>query len=113
LTQATTLLAQGLMVAAECHDLVGIGMALTGMARIAALCGAYQRAALLLAAREETATTNLVVRFWPLERKETERTLAVLHVHLDAATFATAWAAGAVMSLEEAVAYALVDLTPQ
>lgn len=63
---------------------------------------------LLLAAKEETATTNPVVRFWPLERKVNERTLSILHAHLDDATFAAAWAEGAAMSVEQAVAYAVL-----
>ncbi|HMN27535.1 MAG TPA: hypothetical protein PKE45_05210, partial [Caldilineaceae bacterium] len=113
LAQANTLFKKGLMIVTECHDLVGTGMALIGLARIAALRGAYQRATLLLAAKEESATTNPVVRFWPLERKETERTLTILHAHLDDATFAAAWAEGSAMSLEQAVAYALADSIPQ
>jgi len=111
LTQAGTLFTKGLTVVTECHDLVGIGMALSGMANSAALGGAYQRATLLLAAKEETATTNPVVRFWPLERKENERTLTILHKHLDEAAFAAAWAEGCAMSLEQAVAYALAEPT--
>jgi hypothetical protein len=104
---------QGLMICSECHDRVGIGMALIGLASTAALRGAYHRAAVLTAAKEESARTNPVVRFWPLERMENERTLAILHAHLDDATFATAWAAGCAMSLEQTVAYALADPTPQ
>jgi tetratricopeptide (TPR) repeat protein len=111
--QANMLFKQGLMICSECHDRVGIGMALIGLASTAALRGAYHRAAVLTAAKEESARTNPVVRFWPLERMENERTLAILHAHLDDATFATAWAAGCAMSLEQTVAYALADPTPQ
>jgi len=112
LMQASTLFTKGLRVAAECHDLVGIGMALNGLASAAALCGDYHRAALLLAAKEKTAKTNPVVRFWPLERKENERTLEILYAHLNDATFTVAWTEGAAMSLEQAVAYALAAPTP-
>jgi tetratricopeptide (TPR) repeat protein len=109
LIQTSIALTNGLRVATECHDLVGIGMALGGLASEAALRGAYRQAALLLAAKEESATTNPVVRFWPLERKEKERLLVLLHGHLDDTTFATVWAEGRAMSLEQAVAYALAD----
>jgi len=111
LTQASTLFSKGLMLAAECHDLVGIGMALIGLARTAASYGDYQRATMLLAAKEETTAINPIVRYWPLDRIENERTLTILHKHLDEAAFAAAWAEGCAMSLEQAVAYALAEPT--
>jgi predicted ATPase len=113
LRQASTLFAQGLRFCDECHDLAGTSMALIGLARTAALAGEYERAAILTAAKEEMLALNPIMRFWPLERTENERTLALLHAHLDDTTFATAWAKGAAMSTEEAVAYALAGSGPQ
>jgi predicted ATPase len=109
LLQADSLLKKGLMVATECHDLVGSGMALIGLARIAALREDYQRASVLTAAKEEIVAINPVARFWPMERKENEKVLALIHAHLDDATFAAAWAKGIAMSLEQAIAYALAE----
>jgi hypothetical protein len=42
---------------------------------------------------------------------ENERTLAILHADWGDATFAAAWAEGAAISSEEAVAYALARST--
>jgi len=109
LTQASTLFSKGLMLATECHDLVGIGMALIGLARMAASHGDYQRATILLAAKEEMTVINPIVCYWPMDRTENERTLTILHAQLDDATFATSWTEGRALSLEQAVAYALAD----
>ena len=49
------------------------------------------------------------VRYRPMDRKQSERTLVTLHAHVDETAFATAWAAGCAMSLEQAVAYGLAD----
>jgi hypothetical protein len=113
LTQASTLFTKGLMIASECHDLTGISMALIGLARTDALRGAYERAAVLTAAKEEVLALNPIMRHWPMDRTENEHTLAILHAHLDDTTFANAWAAGCAMSLEQAVAYSLSDPAPQ
>jgi len=114
LVEAIRLFKKGLLVAVECQDQPGISFAFVGLARTAAISGAEQRAARLLAAKEEVAIVNPIVRFWPMDRIENERTLAVIHAHLDDATFAAAWAAGIAMSLAQAVAYALADpILPQ
>ena len=106
---AGTLFIKGLRIASECHDLTGISMALIGLARTAALCGDYKRASVLTAAKEEVLALNPIMRYWPMDRTENERTLAILHAHLDEAAFAAAWAEGAALSLEQAVAYALAE----
>jgi len=109
LRRASTLFAQALRLVDECLDLTGITMVLIGLARIAALCGEYERAAILTAAKEEMLTVSPIMRYWPLDRTENERTLAILHAQMEDATFAAAWAEGAAMSVEQAVAYALSD----
>ncbi len=113
LGQADLLLKKGLTIVTKHHDLVGTGMALIGLARMAAISGDYQRATLLLAANEEMTAINPIVRHWPMDRIENERTLAILHAHMDDASFAAAWTAGCALSLEQAVAYALADPAPQ
>jgi predicted ATPase/DNA-binding SARP family transcriptional activator len=107
--QAASLFKKGLTIGSECQDQPGIGFALLGLARIAIAAGHYQRATLLLAVNDATAAFNPIIRFWPMDRKETALALATLHAHLDDATFAAAWAAGCALSLEQAVAYALTD----
>ncbi len=109
LAEAITFFKRALQVAVDCRDQVGVSFVLIGLARTAAAQGDYQRATALLAAKEEIAGINPIARFWPMERKENEKVLALIHAHLDEATFAVAWAAGAAMTLEQAVAYALAD----
>ena len=111
LAQADTLFKKGLIIVAKRHDQVGVGMALIGLARMAAIHGDYQRATILTAAKEEMLTVNPIVRFWPMDRIENERTLTILHAHMDDETFAAAWAEGLTMSVEQAIAYALADPT--
>jgi hypothetical protein len=41
------------------------------------------------------------------ERAEFERTVALVRAQLDAESFATAWVTGRVMTLEQAIAYAM------
>ncbi len=113
LSQASTLFAEALRLVNECHDLAGTSMVLIGLARIAALCGKYERATVLTAAKEKMFIVNPIMRYWPMERAENERTLALIHAHLDNATFAAAWAEGSAMSVAQAVAYALAESTPE
>jgi tetratricopeptide (TPR) repeat protein len=110
LTEAITFFKRALQAAVDCRDQAGVSFVLIGMARTAAAQGDYQRATTLLAAKEEIAVFNPIARFWPMERKENEKVLALIHAHLDDATFATAWAKGIAMSLDQAVAYALAEL---
>jgi predicted ATPase/DNA-binding SARP family transcriptional activator len=113
LSEAITFFHRALQTAVDCGDQAGVSFVLIGLARTAAAQGDYRRATALLAAKEEIAVFNPIARFWPLERKENEKVLALIHAHLDDATFAAAWAAGCALSLEQAVAYALADPAPQ
>ncbi|HMN31443.1 MAG TPA: hypothetical protein PKE45_25060 [Caldilineaceae bacterium] len=45
---------------------------------------------IVLAAKEEMTTINPIMRYWLLERMESERTLAILDAYLDDTTFAAA-----------------------
>ncbi|MEZ4860999.1 MAG: BTAD domain-containing putative transcriptional regulator [Caldilineaceae bacterium] len=112
LAQADTLFKKGLIIVAKRHDQVGTGMALIGLARMAVIRGDYQRATIITAAKEEMLAVNPIVRYWPMDRIENERTLTIIHTHLDDIAFVRTWAEGAAMSVEEAVAYALADPVP-
>ena len=113
LTEAIAFFNRALRAAVDCRDQAGVSFVLIGLARTAAAQGDYQRATALLAAKEEIALFNPIARFWPMERKENEKALALIHAHLDEAAFAAAWAEGVAMSLEQAVAYALANPAPQ
>lgn len=113
LRQASTLFIQALRWLDECHDLAGTSMVLIGLARIAALCSKYERATVLTAAKEKMFIINPIMRYWPMDRTENERTLTLLHAQMDDAAFAAAWAEGCAMSVEQAVAYALAEPTPE
>ena len=106
LTEADACLMHAMQLAIQCRDQAGKTWVLIGMARVAAAQGDYQRAAALLAAKEEIVVSP-IARFWPMERIENEKVLATIHAHLDDATFARAWAAGVAMSAEQVIAYAL------
>ena len=107
LSEADAFFVEAMQIAVDCRDQAGVSFVLIGMARAAAARGEYQQAAILLAAKEEIVAINPIARFWPMERKENEKVMALLNTHLDAASFAAAWATGAAMSTEQAVAYAL------
>jgi predicted ATPase/DNA-binding SARP family transcriptional activator len=109
LTEAIAFFHRALQAAVDCRDQPGVCFALIGLARTAAAQGDYQRATALLAAKEEIVAINPIARFWPMDRKVNEETLTTIHAHLDDATFATAWAKGIAMSLEQAIAYALAE----
>jgi tetratricopeptide (TPR) repeat protein len=88
LTEAIPFFHRALQAAVDCRDQAGVCCVLIGLVRTAAAQGDYQRATALLAAKEEIAVFNPIARFWPMERKENEKVLALIHAHLDDAAFA-------------------------
>jgi tetratricopeptide (TPR) repeat protein len=110
--RATALYAECLTL---CRDIGGKSIAafcLEGLA--AALCAQEQpqRAARLFGAAAATRH-QIGVPLTPIERPRHERLVAAVRAHLDPDTFAAAWAAGAALSLEQAIAEALsVDAEP-
>lgn len=100
---AQTLFRQSLALYQAMENKIGVAYALSGLA---SLTEQPTEQARLLGA----AATVLDIARLPmdqLERAYYEHTVATARTQLDEATFATAWAAGQAMSLEEAVAYAL------
>jgi tetratricopeptide (TPR) repeat protein len=81
---------------------------LEAYARLALAQQKVERAARLLGAAEAVAETYQVALF-PTERTLYDRTVAAVHATIDDPAFTTAWNEGRTMSLEQAVAYALVD----
>jgi predicted ATPase len=104
--RARTLFTEGLTTHRRLKSRRGMGIGLAGMAGLAVAAGDPIRAAQWLgavAAWLEAAETQ----FWSADRTEYERDLATVRAALGATEFATAWAEGQMLSLEQAVADAL------
>lgn len=84
---------------------------LEGVARVTTAYGQSLRAVQLLAAGAALRDT-LGISQQPCRRATYAHLQATLRAQLDDATFATAWAAGQALDLEQAVQYALEDLSP-
>ncbi len=84
---------------------------LEGVARVATAYGQPLRAVQLLAAGAALRDT-LGISQPPFRRATYAQLQATLRSQLDDATFATAWAAGQALNLEQAVQYALDELSP-
>ncbi|HEU4758573.1 MAG TPA: tetratricopeptide repeat protein [Dehalococcoidia bacterium] len=98
---------ESMVVRRELGDKEGIAECLEAFAGIALAQAQLQRAARLCGAAEA-----LRARFnfpFPAERAPHGRTVAALRGQLDEDAFAAAWAEGAAMTLEEAMAYALAS----
>jgi tetratricopeptide (TPR) repeat protein len=113
--RATALHIESLPLSRELDDWWGMTECIEGLAWTACSQGQatddaprFARAARLLGAavalRESTGNPMP-----PAYRAVNDRTTAAIRAHLDEATFAAAWAAGQTMTLDEAVAYALVS----
>jgi predicted ATPase/class 3 adenylate cyclase/Tfp pilus assembly protein PilF len=85
---------------------LAVARCLWGVGQLAAATGKAERAARLWGAAEAVADA-IGMRMEPIDRIPYDRTVAAVRAQLDEATFATAWIEGQVMSLEQAVAYAL------
>jgi thioredoxin-like negative regulator of GroEL len=111
--EAASLLRDSLTALREVADPVFISRALDGLAGVAVARGEYARAARLFGAAE--ALRDLAgAMIFVLDRAAYERTLATLRAHLDPDSVQAAWAAGRALSLDQAVGYALeqVSLVP-
>jgi predicted ATPase len=104
--QAGSQFTESLRLWSEIGAQAGIGRALAGLAEVAAAQGQAERAGWLFGAahtllpqsgRLITDTSNL----------DLEESIAAARAQLDAAAFATGWAAGQVTTVEQATAYAL------
>jgi hypothetical protein len=106
------LLREGLAVSREMRSPLQSVECLEGLALVLAEQGqrpaGARRAARLLGAAEATRRALGAPRP-PIERAEQEATVLAARAALDEAAFATAWAEGEALSLEEAVAEALAE----
>lgn len=101
---------ESLVLAHAIGDKLHIVYNLVGMAAVALGVGNATRSA-RVAATAETLLNNIQGALELLIRNQFEQTVAATQAALDAETFAQAWAEGAQLALEEAVAYALQEPT--
>ena len=104
--QAAHRLGESLRLFSSTRDKDGIALTLEGYAGLAAAQGRAECAARLLgtaAALRETISSPMA----PFDQPEYDRDVAAVRSQLDEALFATAWAEGQAMTLEQAIAYAL------
>jgi predicted ATPase len=87
----------------------GIAECLAGLASLRVAGGQPERAAKLLGAAQATLSASGAA-WWPADRVEVERNLAAIRAGMDEDVFTAAWEAGAVMTLEGAIAYASQDI---
>jgi non-specific serine/threonine protein kinase len=106
--RAAELYAEGLRSSAEAGDKANIAYCLEGLAQVASAQQQTVRAAVLFGAAEASleATGGTVYPFVQ-DRSVHEQVVEVVRSQLDEATFSSAWAKGAAMSMDEAVEYAL------
>lgn len=105
-TGAGAYFAESLALRREQAHRPGIAASLAGLARVAATAGAPERAARLLAAADAVREAGGVT-VAPDERVDDERLLATARAVLGPVAFATAWAAGRALPIEQVVAEAL------
>jgi predicted ATPase/DNA-binding XRE family transcriptional regulator len=112
--QARALLVESLTLLHERGNPYQIGCCLDALAGVVSAQGQPEQAARLFGAGQ--ALRADLQWPWPLgARIDYECDLSIVRTHLDAATFAAAWAEGRAMSVEQAIAYALnatVQLQP-
>ncbi len=106
--RACALLVESLTLAWDTAEKYRITEILADVAAGASAQGQAARAARLWGAGARLRE-DIGAKAPPNEHTRYERYLATARAHLDAATFAAAWAEGRAMSLEEAIAYALAD----
>jgi non-specific serine/threonine protein kinase len=107
---ARALLEESLAIDEESGDKVGIAETLEALTRVGVVAGQSERAARLLgAAACVREAIGAPVR--PFDREEYERAMAAVREALGEEAFASAWAQGRAMPLEQAIEYALEEPT--
>jgi tetratricopeptide (TPR) repeat protein len=107
---AHALFAESLVCFRETGSTWGVAECLIGLARVAEAQGQLERAVRLFGAAESLRIAS-GAHMDPAERADDDRRLAAARSHLDDARFASMWAAGQAMSLEQAIAEALNTTT--
>ena len=83
-----------------------------GIGGVASAAGPAERGARLLSAADTLLDSiGLSLAAWPETRADFDRYVAAARAQLDEATFAAAWAAGQALTLDQAIAEALGELT--
>jgi len=109
--RAAALYEESLLLRCDGSDKQGVSASLQGLARVAAEVGRHAPAARLLGAA--TALRKAIgTPLPPAERRDYERTEALVRAALDAAAFDEAWAAGSALSPQDAVALGLEAAAP-
>ena len=106
LPRAAALDAEALAIRRDLGDQMSIAFSLEGIASTAARAGRLEAAARLFGAAERLREA-IGAPLPPTERERYEHSVAIPRDSLPADTFAQAWAAGRVLSLDEAIAEAL------
>jgi predicted ATPase/DNA-binding SARP family transcriptional activator len=109
-TQAVALLREALILQQKQGHTAQIAESLEACARMAVAQGRAAWAARVLGA-VEMLRTLISASLSPSERVVYQRSIAAARAQLEDATFAAAWAAGQAMTLEQAIAEALGELT--
>jgi predicted ATPase len=102
------LYAESLSLARDLTYLQGISWGLMGLGKAASVIGNLERAARLWGAAESLREAA-AVPIWPDERRDYERIVATARAQLGEDAFATAWAEGHALPLDQAIAYALEE----
>ena len=108
--QAKALFTEALNTSQELDDRSSISSSLAGLAGIIGILGEPERAARLFGVAEALREA-IGVNIQAGDRPDYERSLAATRAKLDDATFDDLWGQGRVMSLDQAIAYALEDVT--
>jgi len=106
--QARLFLVESLTLRWDCQDRDGIAWNLERLAEVAVVQSRIERAAKLWGAAEALREAIDSPRF-PAEQARYERPLALARARLGEAAWQTAWGAGKVMRIEQAVVYALEE----
>ena len=111
LLKATTFIKESLQSnwAMRGYGYRGVGACLAMMGALSAAQGQEVRAAKLLAAAE-VLLELIQIPLYPIDQQQYELNVSKLRDRLDAPTFARAWMEGRMMTIEQAVAYALNEL---
>ena len=104
--RAAALFGESLALRHELGDNLGLAESLEGLAGVAALRGQSERAAGLFGAAE-VLRQAIGAPLPPADRPDYERRVTAVRAALGEETFATGWAAGQALSLEEAIGEAL------
>ena len=108
--RAAACFAESLALFRELGNKLGVAFCLAGMAGVVGAHGQPEQAARLFGAAEALLVA-IGDGLDPIDRVEYEHNVAAVRAQLDEGTFASAWAEGRTMSLEQAIAEAFRDRT--